>query len=276
MSSLDPAAGIATCEQALRQLLRHIVQQNDQLTLGAWAGAARIEQWQERSEVEAKKRQPRGVAATSVDLLDYSNLFDLLSMCEKDWGRVAAALGKGKEVLALLKRLDDLRNTVAHGRELVPFEVDLIAGIAGDIRNRVTIYMSTQDPGGDYFPRIESITDEFGNALDGSMTLQTSNPSCSTGLTLRVGDRVRFTCHATDPQGRQLGWTMRNSPDPSVELAAEGSDVELEWVVGPRAVGQQSYILITVAALNAEYHRWEGRHDGMGLFLYRVLPASGG
>ena len=272
MASLDPAASIATCEQALRQLLRGIVQQHEQLTLEAWAGAARIEQWQERSGVEAKKRQPRGVATTSVDLLDYSNLFDLLTMCEKDWNRVAPALGKGKEVLALLKRLDDLRNTIAHGRELVPFEVDLVAGIAGDIRNRVTIYMSTQDPGGDYFPRIESVTDEFGNVLDGSLTLQTSNPLCDTGLTLRVGDRVRFVCHATDPQGRQLKWTLRNHPDPTAGISAEGTDVELEWVVGTRAIGQSSMVMIAMQAVGTEYHRWEGIRDGLAMFNYRVLP----
>jgi hypothetical protein len=126
---------------------------------------------------------------TSVDLLDYSDLFDLLTMSEEDWSRVAPALGKGKEVLSLLKRLDDLRNNVAHGRQLVPFEVHLFAGIAGDIRNRVTIYMSTQDPSGNNFPRIESVTDEFGNVLKGSLTLRTSNPLCDTRLTL--GGRPR-------------------------------------------------------------------------------------
>lgn len=141
MASLDPAASIATCEQALRQLLRSVVDQEGTLTLEKLAGSARIEHWGERSEVEGKKRHPRGVAATSADLLDYSNLFDLISMCEKEWNRFAPALGKSKEVLSLLKRLDDLRNTIAHGRQLVPFEVDLVAGIAGDIRNRVTIYI---------------------------------------------------------------------------------------------------------------------------------------
>lgn len=274
LASIDPAASIATCEQALRQLLRSIVEQHDPLTLEEWAGAARIEKWRERSQVEAKKRQPRGVATTSADLLDYSDLFDLLTMCEKHWSWVAPALGRGKEVLSLLKRLDDLRNTVAHGRQLVPFEVDLVAGIAGDIRNRVTIYLSTQDPGGDYFPRIESVTDEFGNVLDGSLTLHTSNPLCDTGLTLRVGDRVRFVCQATDPQGRQLRWTLRNHPDSTVEISAEGNDSKLEWVVGPGAIGQRSTVQITMIAVGVEYHRWEGIHDGLAMFNYRVLPAG--
>lgn len=274
MASLDPAAAIATCEQALRQLLRSVIARNEGLTLAAWAGAERVEQWTERSGVEAKKRQSRGVATTSIDLLDYSNLYDLIAMCEKDWNRVAAALGKGKEVLALLKRLDELRNTVAHGRQLVPFEVDLVAGIAGDIRNRVTIHMSAQDPSGEYFPRIESVTDEFGNVLDGSQTLSSSNPLCDTGLTLRVGSRVRFVCHATDPQGRQLRWILRHHPDSTVDISADGNDVELEWIVGPGAIGQQSLAQIRMVADGAEYHRWEGRHDGLAMFNYRVLPPS--
>ena len=117
-----------------------------------------------------------------------------------------------RAVRALLKRLDDLRNTIAHGRALVPFEVELASGIAGDVRNRVTLYMTLQDPGGDHFPRIESVTDEFGNVLDGSLTLKTSNPLCQTGVTLRVDDRVRFVCRGTDPQGRDLRWTLRTHP----------------------------------------------------------------
>jgi len=274
LSSLDPAASIATCEQALRQLLRSIVRQNGNLTLDAWAGPKRMSDWQDRSEIEAKKRQPRGVATTSVDLLDYSNLFDLLAMCEKDWNQVAPALGKGKEVLAMLKRLDDLRNTIAHGRELVPFEVDLVAGIAGDIRNRVTIYMSTEDPGGEYFPRIESVTDEFGNVIDGTVTLSKDTGSSTTGLTLRVGDRVRFTCHASDPQGRQVQWNLVNVPDQAFNVSAIGLDVELEWVVRAGAVAQRSSVLIAMSAVDAAFHRWDARHDGQVIFAYCVLPPA--
>lgn len=274
MPSIDPASAIATCEQALRQLIRKSIVADGAQDLPSVAGADRVQQWEERAAVEVKKRQTRGVAATSTDLLDYSNLFDLIGIVEKNWNLVTAALGKSKEVLALLKRLDDLRNTIAHGRELVPFEIDLVAGIAGDIRNRVTIYVSTQDPGGEYFPRIESVRDEFGNALEGSLTLQTSNPLCSTGITLRVGDSVRFVCHATDPHGRQLAWSLRHHPDSTVSVASEGTDVELIWKVGPRAVGQTSMVQIRMVALGTEYRRWEGNHDGLAMFNYRVLPPA--
>ena len=63
--------------------------------------------------------------------------------------------------MALLKRLDNIRNAVGHSRPLLPFERDLLSGIAGQIRNQVTIYMSTQDEAGDIYPRIESVTDQI-------------------------------------------------------------------------------------------------------------------
>lgn len=271
MVSLDPSAAIASCERALRHLLRSAIEHSERLTLAEWAGQQRVSDWQERSDVEAKKRQSRGVAVTSTDLLDYSNLFDLIAMCQKEWNAVSPALGKSKEVLAILRRLDDVRNTIAHGRELVPFEVDLVAGIAGDIRNRVTIYMSSQDPAGGYYPRIESVSDEFGNVADGAGTLNLLGLGVQTGLTLRVGDRVRFTCHGTDPQGRTLRWRLRHTPDSQSLVVVEGADAELEWQVTPKAVGEHSATLIRLEG-DSDYHRYEGEHDGQVIFWYRVLP----
>ncbi len=114
-----------------------------------------IECWEERARDEASRREKRGVVNTPSAGLEYANLYDLREIIRRHWQPVSPALGARKETdallseavrfLALLDRADALRNTVAHSRELLPFEEDLLAGIAGDIENRVTIYMSSQD-----------------------------------------------------------------------------------------------------------------------------------
>ena len=91
--------------------------------------------------------------------LAYANFYELLSFVENYWEPLAPALGKRASTVALLKRFDNLRNTVAHNRELVTFEKELYSGIAGQIRNQVTIYMTTQDPAGRPLPSNQSVID---------------------------------------------------------------------------------------------------------------------
>lgn len=78
---------------------------------------------------------------------------------------------------------------------------------------QVTIYMSSQDPAGDYFPRIESITDSFGNTFNGSdpSSRNAFVSTIQTGLGLRVGDTFTFDCVGTDPHGRELEWELHHS-----------------------------------------------------------------
>ena len=74
---------------------------------------------------------------------------------------------------------------------------------------------------------------------------------------------------------RVIGRAKPDILDPhhvDVYLSAEGTDVELEWVVGPGAIGQQSMVQISMAAVGTEYHRWDGKRDGLAMFNYRVLP----
>lgn len=268
---MDPAEAVATCEQAIRQLVRHVVSSTEGLTLEALAGEKAISRWRERADTEAKKRQPRGVVVTSSELLDYSDLFALIELLHKSWEKFKLALGKEKEVLALLKRLDDMRNTIAHGRELLPFEKELAAGIAGDIRNRVTIYMSSRDEDDDFYPRIESLTDDFGSAADCERTVIHSRATLQTNITLNVGDRVRFVCHGTDPQGRTLLWRLSTRSLGRTGLTAQGNDVEFEWVVATTDVSKSTYVTIELAADGTAYHRWR-THDGQVAVRYEVKP----
>jgi hypothetical protein len=140
VAHLTPGQAIEACETALRQLLQLVVPPSvGEDWLAKQLSAEKLTQLEQRREEEEKKHARRGVASTPESLLAYTDLYMLRTLVEKNWQILVPALGKKSETGALLKRLDDLRNAIAHNRPLVPFEADLAAGIAGEMRNRVTI-----------------------------------------------------------------------------------------------------------------------------------------
>lgn len=275
MANTSPATALSSCETALRQLLTYVLAER----YGAeWMSVAfsddKLVALTNRQTEEAKKRTTRGVAVIPESLLEYSHFYELIGLAEKHWGLVAPALGKQSVTGALLHRFDDLRNSVAHSRDLLPFEEDLLSGIAGEIRNRVTIFMSTQAPSGEHFPRAERITDNFGNTADVEMMLRTSNPPVKCEQVLHIGDEIKFRCRGWDPHGRPLMWTLRLRPAASTVITeATGEEVELSWTVDASNVSNQTYAIVDLKS-DGPYHRWGEGVDGMVLFYYRVEPPA--
>ncbi len=274
MPHLPPSVALASCEGALRQLLDQVLTKKHGADwLQKVYTSEKIRELERRREVEAKRRGTRGVTTVSAALIDFTHFYDLKELAKSNWNLVAPALGK-QVTGALLDRFDDLRDTVAHSRDLLPFEEDLLAGIAGEIRNRVTLFMSSQDEGGDYFARIEEIVDNFGNRIDGAQTLQTSNPGIVTDQALGVGEVLTWRCRGWDPQGRALRWHVLFAPSKDwTFVEVEGNEVELSYTVREDNISMRSYAVVRLIA-DSPYHRWSEGVDGMALFYYRVNPSA--
>lgn len=142
------------------------------------------------------------------------------------------------------------------------------------MRNRVTIYLSEQDIGGDYYPRIERIEDSFGNAFTYTQGNDFSGPlSVQTATTLRVGDTVTFRCTGTDPQGRALTWFLRLAP-PGEPAQIQGNQADLTWNVRYSDTGPKKWVGVYLTH-EGSYHRnvMGNLHmDAIVLFYYCVLP----
>lgn len=269
MAHLEPAAALTSCEQALRDLYaRAYDTEFGPGWLDRVASPEQREKWQAKRERERERRTAAGVVAVPDDELAYAEFWELCEIAEAHWSPLVAALGKQKQMLPLLRRFEALRNTVAHSRPVLPFEADLLSGIAGEIRNRVTIYMTGQEPSGDHFARIETVVDSLGHEI----RAEASSPGTglSTTVTLHVGDVVLFTCRATDPQDRPLRWELATSPG-SAAARADGAEAQLVWTVEDQHVGEKTAALVTMAS-HSPHHRIEGRYDGRVIFWYRVLP----
>lgn len=278
MASLEPSVALYTCETALRELMAHAYATSyGPGWLTRVTSQKQRDSWTERAETEAKVRVPKGVAAVPNTGLAYANFYDLVTIAEKHWEPLAPALGRLKAVLPLLQRFDDLRNTIGHSRPLLAFEQDLMSGIAGQIRNQVTLHMSAQDDAGDIYPRIESITDSFGLRIESEVVRgEVAGTQGATELVLHPGDVVTFTCIGTDPQGRELEWDLAGPDHFRLRervVARSGEPTLLTWVVEDGDVRENASVSIHMRAKDAKYRRF-GSFDHRAHFFYSVRPAA--
>jgi HEPN superfamily Swt1-like protein len=276
MPQMQPAEALATCEQALRSLISTVLAKK----LGRdWVSqvfsAEKVAKLREVREEETGRRTRRGVAAVPTSELAYAQFFDVLTVLRKHWEDFKPALGDQKETLGLLSRFEALRNSVAHSRDLLPFEEELLSGIAGEIRNRVTIYMSSQDPTGDYFARIDSVTDSLGNCIDNfPQDPMEHGASLRTGAVLHPGDVVTFRCRGTDPQGRELVWWVLPTREEN-NPRHTGRDLEIAWHVSRLDVAARVDIHIYMESTRPHHrvnHGGAVTFDHCATFIYTVLP----
>lgn len=194
----------ATAEADLRSLAASVLQP----VLGAnWiarSGALlpkALEKAADRRDQELAERP-----GAEHDIVFYLELSDIITITLNKWQYFKKVVGPSRARWTQESQmLRTLRNTQRHGRRLVEFEEDLLRGIAGDIRNRVTRYRSEMDPKENWWPRIESVQDSFGSTFTrGTTDFAPPLQIVSTDMILGLDDEVSFTCAGWDPQAREL------------------------------------------------------------------------
>jgi hypothetical protein len=280
MPTMDAATSLRTAEQALRDLVTAIMSKEHGASwMDMVVDPSVRERWREVREQEARQRVGHTLGGASD--LSYAFLGDLVDLIRKKghWKTLfEPVLGPRDEMIALFNILQTVRRPVDHSRPLLPFEEDLISGIAGRIRNLVTIYLSNQDQEGEYYPRIERIEDSFGNCFTYKQDADLSQGAgVATDTVLRVGDAVTFRCEGMDAQGRTLGWKLLVLPPPTgVSVAASGDQADLIWTMRSVDTGPNRPVGV-ILTHEGPYHRNVSNHpgaDGMVFFYYRVLPPS--
>jgi hypothetical protein len=260
---MEPTEAINGIEASLRLLIRTVLG-------NTWAarGVLDISMLEARREEERKRRDG---AAVESDLLAYTHIYELRKIIVKNWEDFKPALVERKRFDIYMDRIEDFRNVPMHSRDLLPFERDLLSGIAGELRNIVTIYRSSKGPDMNHYPVADSLVDSFGNEID------SDNGVCFTGLRLQIGQVVEFHCRGWDAQSRDLTWTLSSRTLQGAVDSATGDTVTLRWVVGEESVGEDSAVVIEMKS-SGTYHRHGGR-DGWDFtcrFRYHVDPPAQG
>lgn len=175
--------------------------------------------------------------------------------------------------------LTDLRNAVAHSRELVTFEREIMSGISTQLRTRVAEYRTRAEPVTAHYPLIESAVDGSGRAgTPGIIANLYQHPFPR----LEVGDRLTFRLRAIDPRRRELHWRVytdqgsgliHSSPvimgDPPPD--AVGSPAEIEVTVMEDHVGEEFYVRVWLIHGGGKWHRHHS-YDDVVTFWYAVNP----
>lgn len=284
----DPASALQAAENALRLAVRSVLGD-------AWQGSLDLDSLRQKQEEDRKRRE--GVVVVD-DLLNYVEFYQLTSIILKQWEQFKPVFDDKKRTEVWLATLEDVRNAIAHSRQLVEYERYLVSGISGQIRNLVTLYRTNAIPANAHYAIIESVRDNFGTVGTGDFQLAMQE-DYQTHPRLEVGDTLSFTCSGSDGRGRELDWilyakdhlglyiALEGQPQPEARLVrGRGNDIVLSWTVGPGDVGENYTIEVYVKPVGSRFTRlgdssetpsepwmFSGPpHDDKAAFRYSVNP----
>lgn len=259
---MDPDKSLHSIETALR-LATFIM-------LPDWEranGAPDLGRLADRQREEAARRD--GVTVSS-SLLDYTMTTELTKLVLSNWETYKPIFADMARTKVYFGILEDVRNAIAHGRELVPYEQNLLEGIAGQIRNQVSAYRTENDPSALHYPLIERVTDNFGR--DG---FSHDKPR------LNVGDELKFSASAFGVGGRENRWRLRWSNSRSrleeSEEVARGNDVSIAMIIDECHVSESLSVVIslcTASTFTRHSDSIEGNYDDHRQFEYSVNPPA--
>jgi hypothetical protein len=264
MRSVEPTDALRSIETALRLVIRDVL--GDEGWLAAAGSPDRAPLEQKRTE-ENKRRDG---AAVSSNLLDYTETYQLTNLVLKNWESFKPVFSDKARTESFFGVVADVRNSVAHSRDLVPFERDLISGVAGQLRNQVSLFRSSVNQSSKYYPLIESVKDQFG--LEG---FRGGNPyDRPLPIRLEVDDVITFTGSAFNARGKPVKWKVAHParyPRDTADVA-EGDSVSFQYTVTEADVEEYFRLSVQITT-DSRYHRisgGDGVYDDQREFIYSV------
>jgi Swt1-like HEPN len=258
----DPATALQAVENALRLVIRDVIGDG-------WTTSIADMTKLEDKRTEDKVR--RDGAIVSDDLLAYTEFYQLEKIIKDNWQQFSAVFSDKKRTEVALGILEDVRNAIAHSRELLQFERELVSGYSGQLRNQVTIYRTRTSPATAHYPVIESVTDGLGQVGKISGDGWRRGPDYPPRL--EVGETITFTCRGSDERGRELEWFLQEHSRGPFAL---GTSVILRWEVSTEHVGEDKTVWIRMRAVDSQFRRFhrsfEPEYDDERFFIYAVNP----
>lgn len=186
-------------ENTLRRLIINILGGEDKDVEKYKVTENRINQWIEKRNIEQKKNN--GILFEN-RILFYSDFYDLQTIIDKNWESFLPVLNDKKRWLVFFQEVEKYRNTIAHGRQLIKSQENLLSGIVMDLKNTITIFHNKNNMKEDFFIEIIRITDNLGNSWSKSIFDRSETPI------LRVGDEYEINIEANDPKDREIEYSI--------------------------------------------------------------------
>ena len=258
---MNPHQEIKNVENAIRDfLVEHLRKKyGSRYEMHFGISQERILKWKMRQE-EEKKKFP--TVAVDPRLIYYSDFYDLKEIIKKNWDidAIKNCFVKQKKVEFYLEELDSYRNPTAHNRDFLKHQEQLISGISGELRSKIAIYRNMEESVDSYFPRIESIRDNYGNTWEPNF-----GKKVITKTILKPEDVLEFTITAIDPEDLPLNYYCSLGKSYS-------SDNKFSLTISKNEIGLKTPILVGIRS-SRDYSKIQGNQlDEWVTFYYDILP----
>ncbi|MGG5257085.1 hypothetical protein [Phycicoccus avicenniae] len=263
---MDPMQALEGAENALRLAIQTVLG-ND------WMSSPGAPPQTSLQGVRKNEQTKRPSVAVSSNLLDYTYTKDLVNIVDSNRQAFEPVFPKWEIHMALLSYLVDVRNTIAHSRALVPHERDLVSGIAGEVRNCVSMYLGSTNPATKlFYPSIVSGVDSLGQVGDWRSNTEGT-------FVLEVGQEVTITCSASDPFDRDLEWMVARGDffggSPEWKPRHTGTEFSFVWVPQEEHVSVGTTLTVFMRSID-RFHRYsDPPYDSVDDFIkftYFVAP----
>lgn len=275
--NVNPAEELALLERALRQVILEKMPESEWVDSLGGDTEQKIESI--RNKVVDDQRRRKGVNHP-IQEIDYIEFYSLRSIISKNWPIMRDVFGDKKRFEQLLGAVEDVRNSIAHSREIVQYETALVKGVSGLIRNQVAEYMSSLRGDAKNYPLIERLQDQFGREAYVDYEQHREGEV----IRLQCGDVVNFVGTAALARGKDIQWYMRNTGTWGMDHTkswieiASGENVEFSLKFDEGFVGENILIKIRIIS-ESKYHRYPGswsesEYDDRRYFYFSIDPPA--
>lgn len=241
-------------ENTLRTIIILVLGDKDDATFGVTPD--RILIWREKRETENKKKKDIQIENR---LIYYSDFYDLQTILNKNWEKFKPILIDKKRFEVFNSEIENYRNNIAHGREVLSFQMKIMEGIIGDLKNQLVLYHSKNTNPDDFFIKILRVSDSLGHMWEKSQMFD----SVITKSILKVGDKIEFFVDAFDPKGREIEYRVQLINDYIITQSSNKIIVEIV----PDMISKSCHFRIIASTKSSGYRNEESIY-----FNYTVIP----
>ncbi|HCW05911.1 MAG TPA: hypothetical protein DGG95_00905 [Cytophagales bacterium] len=238
-------------ENTLRSLINDIIGSDDNAPYKI--SEERISKWKEKREIEHKKNN--GIPYEN-RLIYYSDFYDLKTIILKNWELFLPILLDKKRFDVFFSEVENYRNTVAHGRNLISSQENLLKGITFDLRNLITIYHNKNEMKEDFFIEILRINDNLGNIW--------GNASPAKNPVLRVGDQYELFIEANDPKDREIEYEIFLIGE---KFRITQTKPRINFVIESSMISKMTTLYLKARTPNSEY-----KNEALKTISVTILP----
>jgi len=215
----------------------------------------RLEKWHKKRDEYHRKMKG---TPTEQRLIYFADFYDIKKVVTSNWPLFKDIFFEKKRFELFFDEVQKCRNELAHGRELLKYQTNLIRGVVGELKTRLIQYRNKNITLDDFFLKIIKINDSIGNIYD-----STTNHVIMINQLLQPGDLLEFNVDAFDPKGRDIFYFLRIDGIPFLEKSKSS---ELQFEITEDHISK--YLDVRVIALtDASYDN----SDGVS-FSYSVIP----